>query len=132
MKAKDVYNTYVRLRSVADKKLPIKIAFIVSRNLKKMQSVAQDVDTNRAMLFEKYGERKDDGSLDYAEDGSLAIPKEFINSFADELMEIMNAEINITLDPLTEEDIEKCDGDGYDRLTVDEIGALMLLTGDAG
>lgn len=128
MKAKEIYETYANLNSVKGKKIPVKTAFIVSRNMKKMQGIVEDLDAGRQELLEKYGERNESGALNYKENGSLKITDP--DKYIEELTSIMSADLDFTFDYLSQEDIEKCDEDGYDKLTVEEIGALMSLVGD--
>lgn len=122
MKASDIEKTYRGLQGIKSKRMPVKMSFIVSRNLKKMEDVVMDIDGKRNDLAGLYGEKDDKGELKVDGNGQIRIedPVKFMN----ELSEVLNAEIEITLDKISMADIEKCDQDGYDKLTVEEIGAL--------
>ena len=129
MKVSEVVNTYTVIKNMSQKKMPIKMSRILTRNMRKMESIVQDFDEDRNKLVEKYGERKEDGSLNYNENGGVKIMDDGFN----ELFEIMNMEVDITYDKLSEQDIERCDSDpGYDKLTKEEVDALepMLEDGD--
>ena len=122
MKALDIQNMYLGLGNIITKKVPIRMSFIINRNRKKLEDVVRDIDENRQKLLEKYGERQPGGKLNIDENGGVKIVDP--EAFSNELMEILNADIDITLDRIALEDIEKCDTDGYDKLTVEEVGAL--------
>lgn len=125
MKASTIQNIYMNLSGVGAKELPVKMSFVLSRNLKKLREVVQDIDAKRNELLNKYGEKDDKGELIVADNGSVKIPD--ADKFMAELNEVLNADVDITLDKVTEADIEKCDNEKYDSLTVDEIGALEYM-----
>ena len=122
MKVSEIQQMQNALNDVRKKKLPVKLSFVLSRNLKKMDEVVNDLEEKRNELIEKYGERGEDGNLLVGEKGEIKVTN--ANAFMNEMMEVLNADIEITLDSISEEDIEKCDRDGYDNLTVEEVGAL--------
>ena len=125
MKVVDIQKMHHELNGIREKKLPVKMAFILSRNLKKLDDVVSDLEENRDKLVQKYGERDEEGNLVVGEEGGIRIinPDDFMN----EITEILNADVELTLDTITIDDIEKCDRDGYDNLTVEEVGALSCM-----
>ena len=131
MKAQEIQDMYIGLRNIVSKRVPIKMSFIINRNLKKMEEVVKDIDENRQKLLEKYGEKKKDGTLNIDENGNVAVEKSKTVNYLMELSEIMSAEIDITFDKVTLSDIEKCDTADYDKLSVAEVGALekMMIEG---
>lgn len=124
MKAQEIQDMYIGLRNIVSKRVPIKMSFIINRNLKKMEEVVKDIDENRQKLLEKYGEKKEDGTLNIDKNGNVAVEKSNTVNYLMELSEIMNADIDITLDKVTLSDIEKCDTADYDKLSIEEVGAL--------
>lgn len=125
MKTFEIQNIYTGLVGIKTKKLPIKLAFVLSRNMKKLEEVVQDVDENRQKLLNQYGEKDDDGNLVVADDGNVKIMD--ANNFVAEMSEVMETEVDITLDKVSRSDIEKCDQDGYDKLTLEEVGAMECM-----
>ena len=113
---------YMGLSGIIKKRLPVKMAFILSRNIKKMESVVQDVDDNRNRLMEKYGEKDKDGNLVVEDNGNVRIVD--ARNFMGEFNEILSTDVELTLDKISRKDIERCDEDGYDKLTLEEITAL--------
>lgn len=129
MKASTIQKTYTELAGVKAKKLPVKMSFILSRNLKKMEEVVQDIDGKRNDLLGLYGEKDKDGKLNVGDNGQVHIVDP--DKFMSELTEVLNADIEITLDKVSMSDVEKCDQDGYDALTVEEVGALEIMLEDS-
>lgn len=132
MKASEIQRIYSGLMGIKVKKLPIKMSFILSRNLKKMEEVVQDIENRRNDLLNTYGEKGEDGQLKVGENGEITVPVQNVPKFMTDMGEVLNANIEIALDKVSMADVEKCDQDGYDNLTVEEVGALecMLDEGD--
>lgn len=129
MKASTIQKTYTELAGIKTKKLPVKMSFILSRNLKKMEEVVSDIDGKRNDLLGLYGEKDDEGQLKVGDNGQVHIVDP--DKFMSELTEVLNADIEITLDKVSMSDVEKCDQDGYDALTVEEVGALEIMLEDS-
>lgn len=133
MKASEIQRIYSALMGIKVKKLPIKMSFILSRNLKKMEEVVQDIENRRNDLLNTYGEKGEDGQLKVGDNGEITVPAPDVPKFMTDMGEVLNANIEIALDKVSMADVEKCDQDGYDNLTVEEVGALecMLDEGDS-
>ena len=129
MKIAEIYKLYNDLASIREKKIPIRMSFIINRNVKKMDEIVSDLEAKRDELVKKYGEKDGDGNIKYADNGSVAIIDR--ENFMNEYTEIMATDIDITFDKLAMDDIEKCDTDpAYDKLSVAEVGALEIMVGD--
>lgn len=130
MKVSEIQKVQSALSGIRNKKLPIKMSFVLSRNLKKMDEIVADLDEKRNELLERYGEHDETGQLAVSESGSVKIIE--AGKFMEEMNDALNTDIELTLDMISEADIEKCDQDGYDNLTVDEVGAMecMIVVGD--
>lgn len=128
MKASEIQTIYSELNGIRAKKLPIKMSFVVSRNLKKMEDVVQDINVKRSELIKQYGAKDDQGELIVEEDDRIKLTD--TASFIRDFSEVLETEVAITLDKVSLEDVEKCDQDGYDSLTVEEVGALSCMLND--
>lgn len=127
MRASEIYKIYKDLEKFVneEKKLPVKIGWIINRNMKKMEDIVAGVEENRSALIQKYGERKEDGSLDVKEDGSIRIAD--TDNFMAEFDSIFDTEFDISFDMITLEDIEKCDTGDYDKLSPKDIATLDFM-----
>lgn len=125
MKLGEIQKIYAELNGINSKKLPLKVGFIINRNLKKMQSVIEDLDKARNEAIEKYAERDDKGNIVQSENGGIRITD--ATAFSNDMAEVLETDIEIEFDKFTMEDLEKCESDGYDKLTVGEQGALEVM-----
>ena len=122
MKVSDIQKLHDGLDGLRNKKLPVKLSFVLLRNLKKIDDVVNDLEEKRTELIEKYGDHDEQGQLVINDEGNVKI--ENTKDFLSELMEIYDADVEMQFDTVSESDIEKCDQEGYDHLTVEEISAL--------
>lgn len=125
MRLGDIQRIYTELGNTLGKRLPMKVGFIINRNIKKMQPIIDDLNKARDEAVDKYGERDADGNLVIGENGSIKIPDAV--AFTEAMAEVLDADIEIEFDKFSMEDLEKCELDGYDKLTVAEQGALECM-----
>lgn len=124
MKVKDIVESYYTLQGIADKKLPSKLAFVICRNLRKMKDITDDVEQTRNSIVDRYAKRDADGNV-MQTDNNIQIAD--ADGFTREIDELLMTETELQLDKISEEDVEKCDDDKYDALTVAEINALEIM-----
>lgn len=125
MRAGEIKDIYMALNGVGAKRLPTRLSFVLLRNRKKMQDIVKDIETKQNELLERYGEKDENGELVIGKDNKIKVPEG--EKYLHELSEVMNTDIEITLDKVTMDDIEKCDSEKYDSLTVEEISALEYM-----
>ena len=125
MKLGEIQKIYAALGTTLEKKLPLKVGFVINRNIKKMQPIIEDLDKTRDDAVNKYGEHDEEGKLVVAENGAVRINDAI--AFGDAIAEVLDADIEIEFDKFSMEDLEKCELDGYDKLTVAEQGAVEVM-----
>lgn len=124
MKASEIESIYYALKTVKDKRLPVKVGLAVGRNLKKATEVCRDIWDKRNELIDRYAEKDEDGENVKTEQG-IALAD--VESFTSEVNDLMSADITIEFDKVTMEDIEKCDTEQFDSLTGEEATALEAM-----
>lgn len=124
MTNQQISDLYIKFGELRDKKLPINVSFAITRNINKMKDIADDIESSRRKLIETYGDRNDNGELIVGENGEAHISQDNLASFNDEYWALMNLETDIALETIKMEDIEKCDLDKYDSLTLAEFAVL--------
>lgn len=138
MKLSEIQRIYVELtsdknstkRPLIDKSLPMKIGFIIQRNLKKMEPIIDDFDKARQKLVLKYAQRDEDGNV-ISNGAGVPISNSF--QFNRELDDLLDTEVELEFDKFAMSDLdvlsdeEKCKEYGYDKPTVGELGALELM-----
>ena len=125
MKTAEIKMINDNLANIRSKKLPIKMSFVLSRNLKKIDEVVKDVQNSMNDLLQKYGERDENGEIVVGANGSVRIDN--FKDYMDEYDQIMDVDVDIILDKVSMSEVEKCENDGYDNLTVDEVSALEFM-----
>lgn len=125
MKANDILTTYEKLFDLKEKKLPVKVAFIISRNMAKMKPIAEELNEKRMEIIREYAEKKENGDLNVNEEGNVKIND--MQAFSNTLKELFDSDLDLTLDKLYMADVERCDQEGFDSLTVEEMSVLECM-----
>lgn len=125
MKLKDVLEINNNIKSVVEKRLPVRVGFVLMRNMRSINSVAQDFEEKRMDVVAKYANRDDSGEVIVNEDGGVLITD--VQAFNSDLTELLETDVDLNLDVVTLEDLQKCDEDGYDALTPLEISAIEFM-----
>lgn len=127
MKNIDIVQMYNTLESVKKKKLPISILYILSRNMKQLKEVSEDFESARQELLNKYGEKDETGNL-AIKNNRISIPKEVEENFLNELKELEDVDISISLQKIPMSSIFALDGfTDVDRLTEEELEAMQYM-----
>lgn len=130
MTNKQINNLYNGINDLKDKKLPIGVSFVLTRNSKILKDIFDDIDESRLEIIRQYCVKDDDGNLIVEENGDVQIPPENVDHFNNDISELLNRDTEITLEKLSMEDIKKCDLDKYDSLTLKEFEVLEQLVED--
>lgn len=125
MKVKQIINIYKKLEIFSDKRLPIRISYAISRNMKIAYEICQSFDNSRTELLEKYGAHDENGEL--VVDGSGRVKLNDSKKFADEIDELLDVEEEINFVKISLDDLQRCDSDNYDPLTPNEITVLDMI-----
>lgn len=124
MKAIEIRNSYLALKTLREKTLPGSMALVILRNIRKMEDVMSDMEKTRNDIIDRYAERDEDGNL--ITDGD-SVKVTDVKSCTEELENLGDTEIDITLDTVRMSDFEKCGTDKYDALTLDEVMGIELM-----
>ena len=122
MKLLVIQQCYRVIESMKQKKLPVNVSFIIYRNVKKLIPIIQDIENNRKELLQKYMKKDDDGN-------PIIIDNKYdltdLNAFNKQMNELLNTDISIDFDKISKFDIQRCDEDKFDSLTLEEIAVLQ-------
>ncbi|GAA0265272.1 hypothetical protein GCM10008922_25490 [Faecalicatena contorta] len=110
--------------NLKEKKLPIKLGYAITRNIKIMDPVATSYEEERQKILGKYAEKDDSGKFK-VEDGSYIISD--ISGYEREMEELLGIENEMQLHTVTIEEIEKCDMEQFDALSVQDITLLDMM-----
>ena len=110
--------------NLKEKKLPIKLGYAITRNIKIMDPVATSYEEERQKILGKYAEKDDSGKFK-VEDGSYIISD--ISGYERGMEELLGIENEMQLHTVTIEEIEKCDMEQFDALSVQDITLLDMM-----
>ena len=126
MKVKDARKTLEALQGLMSKKLPIKMAFAVQKNEKKIREVVEFADKRQNDIVEKNAKKDDKGEMIPSEDGK-GILIEDREAFITEMNELVETDMPVELDKVAMSDIERCDEDRFESLSPKERSALECM-----
>lgn len=116
----------VSANKLASKRLPVKVAYAISRNLDKMNNIITSYETARKTLLDQYAEKDEEGKAK-VKDGNYVIQEDQKQAFSDELKELLEVENEIDLHTINMDEVEKCDTDKYDSLTTADLMTLDIM-----
>lgn len=125
MKANEIIKICNCISKIKNKKLPVKMSLILIRNSKKLEEVVTDIEDKRFEIISQYADKNQNGQI-LSEDGQFKVSNN-ITGFENDLKELFNTQINIQLDNISMQDIEKCDEDKFDSLTMEEVEVLQYI-----
>ena len=116
----------VSANKLASKRLPVKVAYAISRNLDKMNNIITSYETARKTLLDQYAEKDEEGKAK-VKDGNYVIQEDQKQAFSDEMKELLEVENEIDLHTINMDEVEKCDTDKYDSLTTADMMTLDVM-----
>ena len=116
------------LSELQNKKLPIKVSFSIIKNMKAMETVATAYEAERNKIVEQYA-KKDENDNPVIEDNRYIFQNEEAQkSYTSEVTELLEIENDIDIQTVTLDDLERCDSDKFDSLSIHEVTVLELMT----
>lgn len=116
------------LSELQNKKLPIKVGFAITKNMKAMETVATAYESERNKIVAQYA-KKDENGYPVVEDNRYIFPDDKAQkAYTDEVNELLEIESDVAIQTITLGDLERCDSDKFDSLSVHEMTVLELMT----
>lgn len=106
---KDVIESTEVLKKLAGEKLRGKVAFQISKILKRLEDELTLFNSTRVEIIKKYSQTDENGELIADEEGNVKLKEEAIEDFNKEIVELLNMEIKIDANKIAIEDIENID-----------------------
>lgn len=100
VKIENLLNSVETLQKLAQKDFKAKLAWQVARLLKSAEAEIQSFNETRMNLIKKYGEKDENGELITDENGNCKILPEGIETFTNELNELIASEVEINANKL--------------------------------
>ena len=106
---KDIIEGTEVLKKLAGQPLRGKVAFQISKILKRLEDELTLFNNTRVEIIKKYSQTDENGELISDENGNVKLKEETIEDFNKEITELLNMEIEIDANKIALEDIENVD-----------------------
>ena len=106
VKISSLLNSNEALQKLAGTDLKAKLAWQVARLLKAAEAELQSFNEARTNLIKKYGEKDENGELITDENGNCKITPNFIDTFSNELNELIDSEVEISANKISINDLD--------------------------
>lgn len=118
----DVISMSNVLNEYANKKLPQRISFAITKNIFKLSSDLECYSRELNKIIDSYKEhqKKEDGKVVMSPIGVPAVEDEYSEEYMQKIAELLNIEIEITLYTIDEAEFDY-DGGNYDPLSAMDI-----------
>lgn len=125
MTLNEVLVNYRNLISLAGKKLPVRLSYAVSKNLRLLEKEAELIEKSRTELAEQHAEKDEEGKP-ATKDGNYVFG-ENKEKFLEEYNEYLETEIELDPHRIPTEEIEKTEDSRYDVLSPAELMGLTFM-----
>lgn len=105
LKIEDILNNKESLAMVAQKNLPVRISYAITKNIRKIEKELDFYFNEKSKLVEKYSEKDENGKTIVGENGLITIAKEHIEIWNKEHMDLLNIDVDIKVHMINEIDL---------------------------
>ena len=107
VKIADLLNSTETLQKLSQKDFKAKLAWQVARLLKNAEGEIQSFNETRMNLIKKYGSKDENGELVTDDKGNCQIISDEVETFTNELNELLNTEVDINANKIDIELLEE-------------------------
>ena len=105
----DLLNSVETLQKLSQKDFKAKLAWQIARLLKAAEAEVQSFNDARMAAIRKYGEKDENGELITDEKGSCKIVTENVETFSNEINDLVKTEVEINANKIKIEELENLD-----------------------
>ena len=92
-----IVNTINTLGGLSNAKLPVKVAYAITKNINKINSELKAYNEEKAKLIDKYAEKDKEGKLKTDEYGNVTLKEEYIQEWNRDMAELLSIENEIDI-----------------------------------
>ena len=100
-----IVNTINVLAELNNAKLPIKLAYAITKNINKINSELKAYNEEKAKLIDKYSEKDEEGKLKADEYGNVILKEEHIEDWNRDITELLSIENEIDIHMIQLDDL---------------------------
>lgn len=100
-----IVNTINVLAELNNAKLPIKLAYAITKNINKINSELKAYNEEKAKLIDKYSEKDEEGKLKSDEIGNVTLKEEHIEDWNRDIKELLSIENEVDIHMIQLDDL---------------------------
>ena len=100
-----IVNTINVLGELNNAKLPVKVAYAITKNINKINTELKAYNEEKAKLIDKYAEKDEEGKLKVDENGIIPLKEEHIEDYNRDIKELLSIENEIDIDMINLDDL---------------------------
>ena len=100
-----IVNTINVLGELNNVKLPVKVAYAITKNINRINIELKPYNEERGKLIDKYGEKDKEGKLKIDEFGNIPIKKEHIEDWNKDMAKLLSIENEIDIHMINLDDL---------------------------
>ena len=100
-----IVNTINVLGELNNAKLPVKVAYAITKNINKINTELKAYNEEKAKLIDKYGEKDKEGKLKVDKKGNIPLKKEHIEDYNRDIKELLSIENEIDIHMINLDDL---------------------------
>lgn len=100
-----IVNTIDVLGELNNAKLPVKVAYAITKNINKINSELKAYNKEKAKLIDKYGEKDKEGKLKVDKKGNIPLKEEHIEEWNRDIAELLSIENEIDIHMINLDDL---------------------------
>lgn len=121
-----IVNTINVLGELNNAKLPVKVAYAITKNINKINSELKAYNEEKAKLIDKYSEKDKEGKLKADEYGNVILKEEHIEDWNRDIKELLSIENEIDIHMIQLDDLLNSD---Y-NISPAELAAIEFMIND--
>ncbi|WP_281550166.1 hypothetical protein [Murimonas intestini] len=110
---------------IKEKRLPVKVGYAINKNIRGFEDAAVAYEEERRKILDKYLVLGADGKPVDA-DGQISYSDE--NAYVQDINELLSIENEIDIQQIDFSELEKCDSEQFDSLSIKDISMLEFMT----
>lgn len=100
-----IVNTINVLAELNNAKLPVKVAYAITKNINKINTELKAYNEEKAKLIDKYSEKDEEGKLKTDEIGNVTLKEEHIEDWNRDIKELLSIENEIDIHMINLDDL---------------------------
>lgn len=121
----EVKKIFILMPELMAKRLPSKVGYAISKNMKNLKSIAESYEEEHYKLIERYGKRDENGKL--IKPRKDRVDLEDAEGYVKELKELEAIENEVEIHMIDFEALERCDESQFDALSPSDLDALDFM-----